>query len=279
MAMSTPAVETSTPPENQKNRNKIHVFVTAHPDDESLFFLPTLYGLKQEQQLDANSPIWLLCLSTGNYDGLGVIRTRELQNVCERILQIPLLLVDQETDIPDHPTQSWPPDVTARIILQTLRDQVLRTTRTTKNDETTEFILYTFDEYGVSGHLNHCDTFRAVQYLFQNQTKLNHDNTFHVSQVWTLYSESNLLAKYIPVYSWWLLFWSLLLGTVGDDESKRHNNNSQKMVYRLHRPWWNWSAMVAHQSQFVWYRRLFVVFSCYTYVNVWQSLSTKSKET
>ena len=37
--------------------------------------------------------------------------------------------------------------------------------------------------------------------------------------------------------------------------------------YRLQQPALNWRAMASHTSQFVWYRRLFVVFSCYTYVN------------
>ena len=32
-------------------------------------------------------------------------------------------------------------------------------------------------------------------------------------------------------------------------------------------PWINYAAMQAHFSQFVWYRRLFVLFSRYTYVN------------
>ena len=38
-----------------------------------------------------------------------------------------------------------------------------------------------------------------------------------------------------------------------------------------------WRAMNAHKSQFVWYRRLFVVFSSYTYVNYVQSLRYESK--
>jgi hypothetical protein len=30
-----------------------------------------------------------------------------------------------------------------------------------------------------------------------------------------------------------------------------------------------WRAMKAHYSQFVWYRKLFVMFSRYSYVNDW----------
>ena len=39
------------------------------------------------------------------------------------------------------------------------------------------------------------------------------------------------------------------------------------VVFRLSRPSLNWKAIKAHSSQFVWYRRLFVVLSWYTYVN------------
>ncbi|CAM9996538.1 unnamed protein product, partial [Hapterophycus canaliculatus] len=33
-----------------------------------------------------------------------------------------------------------------------------------------------------------------------------------------------------------------------------------------------WAAMAAHRSQFVWYRRLFVVFSRYAYVNTFKRI-------
>jgi len=41
-------------------------------------------------------------------------------------------------------------------------------------------------------------------------------------------------------------------------------------------PWLAYKMMAAHASQFVWYRRLFVIFSRYSYINtlkVWRSSS------
>ena len=38
------------------------LFVTAHPDDECMFFSPTIYGLQKD-----GWEVYLLCLSTGNY--------------------------------------------------------------------------------------------------------------------------------------------------------------------------------------------------------------------
>jgi N-acetylglucosaminylphosphatidylinositol deacetylase len=47
------------------------LLVTAHPDDECLFFAPTILALN-------SSNLYSLCLSTGDADGLGEIRVGEL---------------------------------------------------------------------------------------------------------------------------------------------------------------------------------------------------------
>ena len=49
------------------------LLITAHPDDESLFFAPTLVSLQS-----SNIDVFFLCLSTGNADGLGKVRQQEL---------------------------------------------------------------------------------------------------------------------------------------------------------------------------------------------------------
>ena len=51
-------------PKNLKQSKNI-LFVTAHPDDECMFFAPAIEYLKQ------NSNLFLLVLSNGGYDGLG----------------------------------------------------------------------------------------------------------------------------------------------------------------------------------------------------------------
>lgn len=56
------------------SRDQKVVFVIAHPDDESMFFAPTLSTLRDRLQQEC----FILCLSTGNYDGLGETRETEL---------------------------------------------------------------------------------------------------------------------------------------------------------------------------------------------------------
>jgi N-acetylglucosaminylphosphatidylinositol deacetylase len=61
--------------------------VTAHPDDESLFFAPTLTSLlSHKRKLDKDvlsAEVYLLCLSTGNADGLGKTRQREMAHALD----------------------------------------------------------------------------------------------------------------------------------------------------------------------------------------------------
>ena len=49
------------------------LLVTAHPDDECMFFTPTIVDFQKK-----GFKIDLLCLSTGNAEGKGEIRVKEL---------------------------------------------------------------------------------------------------------------------------------------------------------------------------------------------------------
>jgi N-acetylglucosaminylphosphatidylinositol deacetylase len=55
-------------------KSKRILLVTAHPDDEAMFFAPTVLSLSRKTSLS----LFHLCLSSGNADGLGVIREAEL---------------------------------------------------------------------------------------------------------------------------------------------------------------------------------------------------------
>lgn len=55
------------------------LFVTAHPDDECMFFGPSI------QSLGKNCDISVLCLSIGNEMGLGSIRRKELGLSCDEL--------------------------------------------------------------------------------------------------------------------------------------------------------------------------------------------------
>ncbi|XP_034691753.1 probable N-acetylglucosaminyl-phosphatidylinositol de-N-acetylase isoform X5 [Vitis riparia] len=69
------------------------LLVIAHPDDESMFFSPTITFLNSR-----GHNLHLLCMSTGNADGMGNIRKEELYQA-SAILKVPL----QQVKILDHP--------------------------------------------------------------------------------------------------------------------------------------------------------------------------------
>lgn len=261
----------------------LHVLVIAHPDDESLFFIPTIRNIQQ-----AGGQLWLLCLTNGNYDGLGKVRSKELFRTCQTVLNLDhVILLEEEHDIFDDPQISWHIPLVATCIQKALEKALLDQMCPKAQHQSKQKISFiTFDEHGVSGHINHRDTYQAVRYLFQrHQNRHQKDSTLEIVNVWTLQTEASLLSKYVPVYCWFLLFCAVAFRqpTLSSSSARSSTTADGRVngamaphsvtmtrtcrVYRLHQPVLNWKAMASHKSQFVWYRRLFVVFSCYTYVN------------
>jgi N-acetylglucosaminylphosphatidylinositol deacetylase len=74
--------------------------VIAHPDDEAMFFVPVI------KTLTANRTVFLLCLSTGNYEGLGETRKRELQDSA-KLLGVSKVQIEDRKELPDDPKATW----------------------------------------------------------------------------------------------------------------------------------------------------------------------------
>jgi hypothetical protein len=126
------------------NKNRVCI-VIAHPDDEAMFFAPTIVRLQQ-----MGREIFLICLSTGNFDGLGETRKKELYASCISlgIPQDHVKIIDQP-DLQDGPKNVW----SANTISALVSDYV----STTKSGS-----IITFDQHGVSSHPNHIATYYGV---------------------------------------------------------------------------------------------------------------------
>eukprot|EP00815_Leptocylindrus_aporus_P010304 CAMPEP_0116056952 /NCGR_PEP_ID=MMETSP0322-20121206/4322_1 /TAXON_ID=163516 /ORGANISM="Leptocylindrus danicus var. apora, Strain B651" /LENGTH=174 /DNA_ID=CAMNT_0003540871 /DNA_START=73 /DNA_END=594 /DNA_ORIENTATION=- len=136
------------------NKHDTILFIVAHPDDESMFFFPTLQNLIRTN--DAKN-VHILCLSNGNYDNLGGVRSKEMLSACQIIgLETCNVQVLDDDRIQDGPHVVWDDGVVSGVIGEYLVQRVCG-----KGCSGCVRII-TFDEYGVSGHPNHCDTSRGV---------------------------------------------------------------------------------------------------------------------
>ncbi|KAL8010704.1 putative deacetylase LmbE-like domain superfamily [Plasmopara halstedii] len=236
------------------------LIVTAHPDDESMFFLPLVHSLQQSPK--DNNDVWqihLLCLSQGNFDGLGDVRVKELKASASYIgLSSGHINVLEDFKLQDGMMKQWEVSYIAKIVTKYIEEHTIDTVRCYAAYE-----VFTFDDYGVSGHPNHIASYYGVSQAIR---ELEHkcsaatasDNT-RIVRGWALQS-TNILRKYLGVLDMALSYW----------ESR---GTKQHFVF-VFRPRWNYNAMALHRSQFVWYRRLFVIFSRYTFINTFRSMSS-----
>ncbi|KAK9829581.1 hypothetical protein WJX72_006605 [[Myrmecia] bisecta] len=140
------------------------LFVVAHPDDESLFFAPTILAFKQ-----AGMRVCLCCLSNGNAAGLGPRRALELKAAC-RFWQIDKYVIIDAPGLQDGLNTKWD----AALIAEHIARQVV-----------------SFDAGGVSGHPNHCAIYKG---LLHYQMKL-HAAASPGPAIWTLVT-TGMLRKF-----------------------------------------------------------------------------------
>lgn len=212
----------------------------AHPDDESMFFSPALTTLERDGERAV-----VLCLSSGDACGLGETRKRELVKAC-RVLGVKEddVVIIEHPDLKDGSTKPWPPEVVSSHVRDFVKKSGVKT-------------LLTFDELGVSGHADHAAVNRGVSRFLQLKAAgVDDDGTaldaFALTTTGIVRKYSGLLDVPLSLATAYpqplgASFWSF-------DPRKA------------------WRAMVAHRSQFVWYRRLFVVFSRYAYVNTFRRM-------
>ncbi|KAK1322346.1 hypothetical protein QJS10_CPA03g02411 [Acorus calamus] len=221
----------STPTSFSKEMKNI-LLVIAHPDDESMFFSPTILSLGKE-----GHNLQILCMSTGNADGKGDLRKEELYRACG-ILKIS----PDQVKIIDHPSfqdgfhHAWDHHLLARIVEEHIKLWDIE-------------LLITFDSHGVSGHPNHRDVHHGIHMVLSG-------NSQRKIEAWELIS-TTILRKYSGPLDIWL---SIL-------QSKCYQGRHTHCFPNSY-PRKTYLAMAQHDSQWIWFRKLFVAFSGYTYVNI-----------
>ncbi|KAH9441242.1 hypothetical protein Pst134EA_029248 [Puccinia striiformis f. sp. tritici] len=266
------------------------MLVIAHPDDECLFFSPTLLNLlspryvnrtefnasplklndhntsihknlsPKAEQLRLESPMGhILSLSSGNAEGLGIKRAREMRASCWAFgISSEHCMVVDHPDLPDSMSVWWP----EKTIIEFVEFYI----KLWNIDA-----IITFDHHGVSGHINH----RAIASAL---SRLVHSDP-HFPMTFMLRSRS-LIEKYTSI----ILSVPLSL--------YRHNRNHQQESLNMTSTppmkritdsrlsthssifistpteyYEGRRAFNQHISQQIWFRRFWLVCSRYMWIN------------
>eukprot|EP00811_Abedinium_folium_P004337 NODE_13994_length_1134_cov_9.966236.p1 GENE.NODE_13994_length_1134_cov_9.966236~~NODE_13994_length_1134_cov_9.966236.p1 ORF type:complete len:290 (+),score=65.32 NODE_13994_length_1134_cov_9.966236:129-998(+) len=125
------------------------LLVIAHPDDEAMFFGPTLLSLAAD-----GYEVFLLCLSTGNAYGLGEVRREEiLRSAAVFGIGASSVRVLDEANLQDGMTREWPLEEVAAAVRHAVDDWRIES-------------VVSFDAGGVSGHPNHAACCNGVVHWY-----------------------------------------------------------------------------------------------------------------
>mmetsp|Transcript_5727 Transcript_5727/g.6248 ORF Transcript_5727/g.6248 Transcript_5727/m.6248 type:complete len:220 (+) Transcript_5727:6-665(+) len=207
------------------------LLIVAHPDDEVMFFGPLLASTQR---------LSILCLSTGNYEGLGKTRMEEL-NKCAEVFNIPsrnVSIIDHQM-LQDGMETHWPLDVIEGVVFDHI-----------KSNEYNK--IFIFDEYGISGHPNHIAASLGSQKAIK---KLRTSCPFSQLKAYKL-SSRNVVRKFLGIFEVIIVLFLF----------------RERYCLLCWQPWKIVQGMKCHRSQFVWFRQIFIFISIYTYINSYKEV-------
>ncbi|SCV00981.1 LAME_0G13256g1_1 [Lachancea meyersii CBS 8951] len=202
--------------------------IIAHPDDEVMFFAPVL--LQLDSMLHYRVVFRVFSLTNGGADGLGGTRARELKDSLHLLMHRKHPSVEVLNFV-DGMDEEWD-------LLRTTRELESRVT-----DSVPAFI--TFDDRGISNHINHISCYKTVQSL---------------KSIYTRGLYYRLLSKE-SVFQTYTAFVPALLHLYRPTESIVFVSSFK--AYLL-----SFATMLnAHVSQMVWFRYGWWLFSYYVFAN------------
>jgi len=207
-----------------------------------MFFTPFLLSQPPSR------PIFLLCLSTGDFGGLGKIRKKELDEAAA-VLNINVTKCVDDKSLRDGQNVTWPSDVVKREVGVFISEIQNPSTASHHHGKSTpsppplydSITIVTFDKHGVSGHTNHIQTYLGVKRFASSNPKFVTDANGNETPVSysSLVSWRSPVLKYAP---------PLMLG-ICSLAKRRTETTSTYVLYSLV---YAARAMVKHWSQLVW---------------------------
>lgn len=229
--------------QNTPLTNKRILLLIAHPDDEAMFFAPTLLSITQPA---LQNHVRILCLSQGN---IGEIRKHEL---VKSALHLGIKSEDDVTVLNDDRFRD-------SMVLRWDRVEISRAIQqhvtVNKGSDINVDIIITFDDKGVSAHANHISLYHGATRFIQNingrQTSLEKP-----IELWTL-ATVDIVRKYISMLD---IAFTMLINT--PSKTTMVFVNTPNLFIRAQQ------AMTdCHQSQMLWFRWSWIALSRYMTVN------------
>ncbi|KAJ5620159.1 hypothetical protein N7510_004143 [Penicillium lagena] len=215
--------------------NKRICLLIAHPDDEAMFFAPTVLALTKPE---LGNHLKILCFSTGNAAGLGETRKRELQKSAMQLGlrdESDVFIVDDPERFPDSMQAQWSETEIAFLLASAFAPELTggqkyngssatstaTTTATISSSKqrkqkqqqavqppkhaqlhdgpaaATIDVLLTFDQHGISNHPNHRSLYHGAIHFLRELMKDQAGYTCPVT-LYTLTSTS-IFRKYVGV--------------------------------------------------------------------------------
>ncbi|KAJ5568445.1 N-acetylglucosaminyl-phosphatidylinositol de-N-acetylase [Penicillium hetheringtonii] len=245
-------------------QNKRICLLIAHPDDEAMFFAPTVLALTRPE---LGNHLKILCLSTGDADGLGNIRKEELKKSALSLGvrdEADVFVVDDPTRFQDSMSKVWAETDVSSLLASAFAPELAATLNgTAKKDSkkaptATIDVLLTFDRDGVSNHPNHRSLYHGAKNFIQILMKGKEGFTSPVT-LYTLTSLS-ILRKYAGVLDAPVTMlqgaWSNLISAFGSKRTGSETGPKRLLFVSSIQEWMTaQSAMVhGHKSQMVWFR-------------------------
>jgi N-acetylglucosaminylphosphatidylinositol deacetylase len=264
------------PPRNLYNKRII--LLIAHPDDEAMFFSPTLLALTDPA---LGNHLKILCLSTGNADGLGETRKNELVESAMKlgVRRKEDVFVLEDERFKDGMDQDWNITEIAQVLADAFvpapSKQRLSTATEPLQDKpsATIDVLITFDAGGVSHHPNHRALYAgAVLFL---RTLMRGYSGWKCPVALYALPTVNILRKYSSVFDALVTMTvgaisNVTGGLAGDKKISRAERGAERVLFMsgLQRYWRAREAMVrGHRSQMIWFRWGWITIGRYMVVN------------
>ncbi|KAF3910808.1 hypothetical protein ABW20_dc0103399 [Dactylellina cionopaga] len=240
-------------------RNRNIVLLIAHPDDEAMFFAPTIQALTAPS---LSNTVQIACFSIGDAEGIGSIRKTELLESAS-LLGVPSVntsvIVHDHPHLPDSMSKQWSKDLIASLLSSSVHEL-----NNAKNGGTGKTVdtLITFDKDGVSGHPNHISLLAGARYFVKHYPKENPMLLYTLTSV-------PIYRKYISILD---AFITTLLEKKGEAGGEEYGGaGAPKSAMYLS----NWEAYrtaqkamtEGHKSQMVWFRWGWITLSRYMVFN------------